>query len=83
MSILHGYGKLPDSIRDIYRCVRADLVRKRCFNESVYVDKGSGAYRDGSMFYMQPNTHGVTGYCKVQSGYSPPASTQCLLNILK
>jgi len=67
-----GYGEPPPSMIEIYRCVRADLVEQGFFDRAVWTDKGSDAHRDGSLFYVQPNTQGVTGYFKVQNGYSTP-----------
>jgi len=80
-----GYNPPPASIKDIYRCVRADLVEQGRFDRPVWNDGGSGASRDGSMWYVQATTQGVTGYFKVQSGYGIPDAVyaQCLLTIPK
>ena len=77
-----GYGPPPASIKEIYRCVRADLVKQGVINRSVWTDGGSGASQDGSVWYVQPTTQGITGYFKVQRGYSAPESVyaQCLLD---
>ena len=76
-----GYNPPPASIKDIYRCVRSDLVAQGVINRSVWTDRGSGASKDGSMWYVQPSTQGITGYFKVQRGYNAPGSVyaQCLL----
>ena len=76
-----GYGPVPNSVKDIYRCVRYDLVRQGTINRSVWTDSGSGADRDGSMWYVQPTTEGITGYFKVQRGYAAPDNVyaQCLV----
>jgi len=76
-----GYAPNPPAyVKNIYRCVRQDLVKQGEFNRSVWTDKGSGADKDGSVWYVHPTTEGVTGYFKVQSGYSIPSAylAQCL-----
>ena len=80
-----GYNPPPASIKDIYRCVRADLVKPGEIDRSVWTDRGSGASKDGSVWYVQPTTEGITGYFKVQSGYSPlhAVYAQCLINSSK
>ena len=47
--VLPSYVVLGDNVNFawIWRTARFDLVMKGCFNGSVYVDKGSGANRDG------------------------------------
>ena len=69
-----GYNFPPDSIKNLYRCVRSDLVKQGEIDRSVWTDKGSGANQNGSVWYVQPSAEegGITGYFKVQKDYNPP-----------
>lgn len=76
-----GYNKPDEYVSRVYRCVRRDLAAQGIFDRSVWTDKGSGASKDGSMWYVESTTEGITGYFKVQSGYVEPNATEasCLL----
>ena len=66
-----GYDP-PHHLKDVYACIRADLVIGGKIGDSIWKDRGSGANLDGSMWSVQPTIQGVTGYFKVQQGYDPP-----------
>ena len=72
----------PNHLIDKYACVRSDLVEQGEAGPLIWGDRGSGASQDGSMWAVQPKPtgYGVTGYFRVQSGYSAPHDVymQCL-----
>ena len=70
----------PNNLKAIYACIRSDLVEQGKIGYSIWADHGSGAGEDGSMWSVQPVPNGVTGFMRVQSGYSPPDAVyaQCL-----
>ena len=70
----------PNELINEYACIRSDLVEQGKAGPQIWADHGSGASQDGSMWAVQPTTYGVTGYFRVQSGYSAPHDvyTQCL-----
>ena len=70
----------PESLRQTYACIKADLVVQGKIGPEIWDDKGSGADEDGSVWAIQPINHGVTGTFVVHCGYCPPPAiyAQCL-----
>ena len=52
--------------------MRADLVEQGGFGRAIWTDKDSGAPEDGSLWWVQATTQGVTGYFKAQNSHDSP-----------
>ena len=74
-----GYDP-PHNLKDLYACIRADLVLQGKIGDAIWKDCGSTAKQDGSLWSVQATVQGVTGYFKVQQGHNPPtdAYAHCL-----
>ena len=56
-----GYDP-PHNLKDLYACIRADLVIQGKIGDAIWKDSGSTAKQDGSLWSVQPTVQGVTGY---------------------